>query len=150
MKLDAQFFVSRLMAALAFVVFLTVIYGLATIVRNGYTYPGEPANAYMVHMMESGYFQEQYMCHESDCVVFRTGGVHNFQTDVIVIDGKDYKRVSPAAYVPYSRGVYCPGAIDMTYCFELVVTQKDKGCPKALFYFDFEAPLVPDTCLVQK
>lgn len=132
---------------------LLMVYA-AGMTRNNYSVQGEPKNAYLVHMFDRGIYREQYMCANTsgqDCVLLRTPGMHNFIVPSIEIDGEVFVDAIPSfVYTQFATGLYCPGAIEMMSCFEVVTLKIGASCPESIKHLGFTAPLVPNSCLTKK
>lgn len=128
------------------------VWHAANAVKNSYAQPNEPKNAFMVHIIDAGFFSDQQMCASvNDCVLLRYPKTI-FAADNIYIADKHYVPVEETATWESvtAQGVYCPGVIDLQSCFEVITIQPAQTCPAAITYLGFKAPLVPNSCLVEK
>ncbi len=128
------------------------VWHAASTVRNSYSQPNEPSGAYMIHMFESGNYAEQKMCSAlGDCVLFRTQ-MSMFKVGYIEIAGTKYSQTANTTITgsPAARGIYCPGEIGIQSCFEIVVFKPSTTCLNSVTYLGYLAPLVPNSCLVEK
>ncbi|KKU33069.1 MAG: hypothetical protein UX47_C0006G0040 [Candidatus Collierbacteria bacterium GW2011_GWA2_46_26] len=140
-----------------FVFVLAVVLAVAMFTRAGwltkekFSVPGEPDNAYMVHMFEQSSYREQFMCNSyGACVLYRTPPMGMmYQVTSVEIDDEVYYETARGneQYVVTARGIYCAGGIDTHSCLELVVLFPQPTCPSEVVYFRFTALLVPDSCL---
>ncbi len=119
------------------------------ITRMNYSQPGEPRNAWLVHMAESGgLFRNQTLCTGSDCLLLKVPGMTGKDIFFLEVNGKKYSRTEKTFNAEQiATGVYCPGEIDLSMC--LLVTVSGNVCPKDVVYFRIDAPLVVDSCLVR-
>lgn len=137
---------------LMILLFITLVVWSGSSKRYQYQYPVEPKNAYMVHMFEQGVYQEQLMCNASgSCLLLRTTGAHSFRFGYILVDGDTYTdtAVLENQYTPVARGIYCPGRVGFTSCYEVVMVEEGQVCPPSITILGYEAPLYEESCLTK-
>ncbi len=152
MKRSLSFRAMFLTISLAVFGLLVLMFMTGKTVRNSYSQPDEPKNAYLVHMFERGMVQEQVLCTmENRCVEFASMGMHSYSLASLEIGGETYvaSLQTPRISTVYAAGVYCPGAIEMYSCFKVSVLTEGESCPASIEYLGFNAPLVKESCIVE-
>lgn len=134
----------------AFFVFLLAIVLSAVLIKQSYSASGEPKNAYMIHLFESGMYSERMMCNTYGvCVLLRTPRSVVFVSNIEINKEKFFETFKKDTVIrSTTRGMYCPGVIDLASCFEVVTIFPMTACPTEVKYLGFRAPLVPDSCLI--
>jgi hypothetical protein len=138
-------FVCSIVSLIMFMVVAGSIY------RKASSQTGEPKNAYLIHIVESGEYREYLYCQANKCLTVTFPGVTGIVFDTLHVEGVDYTKVEESGEYNFptgAQGFYCIGPIDTYSC--LVVTFSGNSCSDSITYMGLKAPLVPDTCLEEK